>query len=438
MSLIYKTLFEVKLMHEYYLTHTDGKTVFQLANQVDRINFLLNQFSTDRPSVNGDIEFMFPKEIESEFGNYYLKLLSTYSGFKVAIRVKQQLLSDGTLVYEPFVTLPDDLNIYILIGKKSGAFDSYTHSGIYSPVASTYFFSNEDISGAKTFPFITSAISAFDTSRPYTQGDIASYGANDIRQYYKDTVGDQWEAIPGSAFANENDRLLLPLRFYYSFPNLSNIRNAVFVLKDKNGNPVKTIPVNSTDFLTKTLLDFSDVADKISLPGTFQYADVIFQLEVNGSNGFSKRHLLVFNHDLYSRENWGIVNIKTKVTNSAFNMLADDGFLIKRKLNTGVWNQAPIFELPIKSRFPFFRFINEKGKELNITSSLTDYLFKEGTFLLSKRPRSISESYFKLEKQGSTNTAYVPNPLNYDLKKDSKDRLCLDIIVPESDLFPVV
>jgi len=438
MSLIYKTLFEVKLMHEYYLTDADGKTVFQLANQVDRINFLLNQFSTDRPSVNGDIEFTFPKEMESKFGNYYLKLLSTYSGFKVAIRVNQQLLSDGTLVYEPFVALPDDLNIYIQIGKKSGAFDSYTHSGVYSPVASTFIFSNENISGAKTFPYITSAISAFDASRPYTQGDIASYGANDIRQYYKDTVGDQWEAIPGSAFANENDRLLLPLRFYYSFPNLSNITNAVFVLKDKNDNPVKSISVNSSDFLSKTPLDLSGVTDQVTMPESFQFADVIFTLEVTGSNGYSATHSLIFNDLLYRRDTWALVIIKNKVTEPSFNLLASDGFLIKRKLNTGDWNEAPIFEIPIKSRFPFFRFINEKGKELNIASSLTDYLFKEGTFLLSKRPRSISGSYFRLQKEGTTDTAYIPNPLNYDLKKDSKDRLCLDIMVPESDLFPVV
>ena len=438
MSLIYKTLFEVKLMHEYYLTDADGKTVFELVNQVDRINFLLNQFSTDRPSVNGDIEFTFPKKMESKYGNYYLKLLSTYSGFKVAIRVNQQLLSDGTLVYEPFVTLPDNLNIYIQIGKKSGAFDSYTHFGVYSPVASTYIFSNEDISGAKTFPFITSAISAFDASRPYTQGDIASYGANDIRQYYKDTVGDQWEAIPGSAFANQNDRLLLPSRFYYSFPSLSNVTNAVFVLKDKNGNVVKTITVDGANFLSKTLLDFSDVANTISLPESFQFAAIIFTLEVNGSNGYTASHSLIFSNLLYSRDTWGLVIVKNKVTESSFNLLATDGFLIKRKLNTGDWNEAPIFEIPIKSRFPFFRFINEKGKELNIASSLNDYLFKEGTFLLSKRPRSISESYFKLQKEGSTDTAYVPNPLNYDLKKDNKDRLCLDIMVPESDLFPVV
>ena len=60
-SLIYKTLFEIKLMHEFYLTEKDGNTIFDLADQKDRINFLLNQYTIDRSSVNKDIEFKFPK-----------------------------------------------------------------------------------------------------------------------------------------------------------------------------------------------------------------------------------------------------------------------------------------------------------------------------------------------------------------------------------------
>ncbi|MGN6539420.1 MAG: hypothetical protein ACTHKY_01295, partial [Ginsengibacter sp.] len=68
----------------------------------------------------------------------------------------------------------------------------------------------------------------------------------------------------------------------------------------------------------------------------------------------------------------------------------------------------------------------------------TDYLVKEDKILLTKRPRSVAGNYFLLQKEGTTDTVYVPNPLNYDLKKDDKARLCFDIMVPESDLFPVV
>jgi hypothetical protein len=42
MALIYKILFEVKLIHEYFFTDKNGDTIFAQANQSDRINMLLD------------------------------------------------------------------------------------------------------------------------------------------------------------------------------------------------------------------------------------------------------------------------------------------------------------------------------------------------------------------------------------------------------------
>ncbi len=438
MSVIYKTLFEVKLMHEFYLTAKDGKTVFALPDQTDRINFLFDQFAEGYPSINAEIEFAFPPKLEEIYHNLRLRVISTYSGFRVLMRVNQKILADGSLIFEPIFPLPDDFNIYILLKKKSNVVESYTHSQINKPMASSYIFSNENISGAKAFPFLTNPVSAFNGASLYAQGDIASYGVNDIREYYNDGTADKWETIAGSAFTNENDQLLVPLKFYYSFIDDTNITQATFTIKDKNHNSLKTINVVNPDLIQKVFLDFSELTDTISIPETFIYENVIYSLEVTGNNGFSANHRLIFNDNLFSRENWGVINIKTKVANAAFNLLASDGFLIKRRVPPGVWNEAPIFEIPIRSKFPFWRFINEKGNELKLAPSLSDYLFKEDKILLSKRPRSVAGNYFLLQKEGSTNTIYVPNPLNYELKKDAKERLCFDIMVPESDLFPVV
>ena len=437
MALVYKILFEVKLMHEFFVTSENGDVVFALNSQGDRMNFLLEQFMEDRPVINKDIEFAFSKDLQKSYDNYNLKIIPSYSGFKVAIRVNKSILPDGTLVYKPFVPMPDNFNIDIEIIKKSGLMDTVTHSDVNEPVPSIYIFSNENVADAKTFPFLTNAISEFDAAESYQQGDVISFGANDTRQYYND-AGDKWQSIAGTAFANKNDRLLVPVKFYYSFINLTDITDATFVLKDKNGNSIKTISVNHSNFIQKALLDFSDVEEKVLMPEVFEYADIIFSLEVTGSNGYSKSHPIVFSNSFYKRENWGVINIKKKVTNSAFGLLKPDGFLITRKDNAGNWTAAPIFEISIKSKFLYWRFSNNKGAELKVASQLSDYLFKEDKVLFSKRPRSLSGSYFSLNKEGSTDTIYVPNPLNYDLKKDNKERLYCDIRVPESQMFPVV
>ncbi len=252
MSVVYKTLFEVKLMHEFYLTSKDGKSVFELVNQPDRINYLLDQFSNGMPSVNNDLEFIFPAESEEIYKSAYMKLLSTYSGCKVAIRVNPKTLADGSLVFEPFVPLPDDFNINIQLKKKSAFIERYTNSATSPAVPAQNFFSNQTISGVKTFPFLTSPVPAFDGARTYEQGEIVSFGANDIREFYNDGTIDQWESVSGTDFSNENDQLLVPLKFYYSFVNQNNITAATFILKDKNANEIKSINISGFRFLTKS------------------------------------------------------------------------------------------------------------------------------------------------------------------------------------------
>lgn len=439
MALIYKTLFEVKLMHEFFLTDKTGEPVFALPDQKDRMNMLMNEFTNDRKSINEDLLFKFPDNLLSGYNNYQLKLLSTYSGFKVVTRVYKKTLPDNSLVYEAVNPLPDNFDIYILLSKKNNSIEGYTNSILTRPAPFMYFFTNENVLSPKAFPFLTSDISPFDNSdNSYQQGDITSFGINDIREFYKDSTGDQWYPLGGNAFANENDRLLAPLKFYYSFGTNSNITDATFTLKDKNGNTIKTITANNTDFIQQALLDFSDQNNSILLPASFQFTDVIFSLEVSGSNGYSKKHSIIFSDIFFNRENWGVVNIRPAVSIAAFNLIGSDGFLIKRRSAAGIWDQAPIFEIPIKSRFTYWRFRNVRGKELKLDPLLTDYLFKEGKNLLSIQPRSVSNSYFKLHKQGSTDTKYFPGPVNYNISKDNKERICFDIMVPESDLFPVM
>jgi hypothetical protein len=438
MALTYKILFEVKLIHEYFFTDKNGDTIFMLANQNDRMNLLLEEFTGNRKSINDDVSFEFPENLLAHYKNYQLKLIPGYSGCKVAIRVNPKTLPDNTLVYELFAPLPGNFDINILVSKKNNLIESYSNSIINRSVFSQYFFTNENALSPKTFPFLTNAIPAFDAGKNYQQGELASFGLNDTREFYNDGAADQWLPVAGNSFANENDRLLLPVKFYYSFEEGSDITDATFELRDKDNNIIKTITIHSAGFIQKTLLDFSDKADEISIPETSIYPDIIYSLIVSGNNGYAKTLSLIFKNDFYNRQNWGAINIRPKVTNAAFNLISPDGYIIKSRNPLGVWTEAPIFEIPVKSRFAFWRFKNVNGKELKLDPSLTNYLFKEDKNLLSIRPNPISNSYYKLPKQGSTDTKYFPGPVDFQVVKDEKQRICFDIMVPVSDLFPVV
>jgi hypothetical protein len=434
MPVIYKILFEVKLLHEFYLTRPDGSTIFELANQGERLNFLLEEFTNGNESINSDLSYEFHERVRKEYEGYGLKLIPAYSGFKVAARVNQLELADNSIVYKPFFPLPENYCINITIRKRDQLIDSYSNGLISDSLPAIYLFSTEQISVPKVFPNLSHPVPPFNATYDYEQGELASFGANDLRSYYHDGAGDQFDSFIGNAFATNNDALLLPLRFNYFFVPGSNVRNAVFSLKDTNGTEVSSKEFNSAARFSKLSLDFSSISDLLNLPGTSFSANSIFSLQVTGDDGYSRNHPVLFSND-FCDNSWALVSIRSNPENPDFKLIANDGFLVKRRNPLGIWTEAPIFEIPLKSRFTYWRFINNRGKKLELVPDLQDYVDLEDGILLTKRPRSIARYFFLLKKAGSTDTKYVPNPVDFALVKDNIERICFDVVVPESPLF---
>src|SRR5579871_5107207 len=130
MSMIYKTLFEVKFLHEFFLVNESGNSVFDVANATDRETFLTSMFTSDHENIGRDISFDFPDEFKQTYRGYYLKLFTTYTGFKVAIQVNKVVMPDNSIQYQPFVSLPDDLNIFIIATKNNSLIDVYSNARI--------------------------------------------------------------------------------------------------------------------------------------------------------------------------------------------------------------------------------------------------------------------------------------------------------------------
>ena len=132
-----------------------------------------------------------------------------------------------------------------------------------------YFFSNRNISGAKTFPFLTNPVTANDATYSYDQGELSNF-SGEIKKFLNDGVANHFITISGpgnvNQFANETDRLILPFNFYYSFINQTGLTIANFVLKDNGGNTIKSFsaPVSTSQ---KVRIDFSDktITDQLNL-----------------------------------------------------------------------------------------------------------------------------------------------------------------------------
>lgn len=302
---------------------------------------------------------------------------------------------------------------------------------------SGFYFTNTNLIGSKTFPSLSNDTSRFVEGAAYQQGDIALFGVNDTKEFYIDDDNrEQWQPVKGNGFATDNDRLLVPLKFKYTFDKADEVTQSEFILRDSSGNIITSISVKDENVLQTVVLNFRDL-EIVTLTDTAE-EKISYSLEVTGNNGYVKTTKLFFFDDLNKVNNdiWGILQVTPKVSDSAFNLLDNAGLLFTRKTADGTINAHPIFEIRIKSRLIFWRYINDNKKRIKSTGYPTDFLnFKEGK-LITKQPRAAT--YLPTFFRKSDNTFhYLPNPVNYDMIKSEEKRLYADILVPESSLFPV-
>lgn len=143
LTVSYKTLFGVNLIHLYYLSKGDNSFLeMGTDDQVKQFNlFEINNFISVTPTQNS-IKIL---------ADYQLIFKPNNTGFNIISRVL------STDKQKPFITLDEDLSLEFLIKITDNAFFNYTDPNIETSTG-LYYFSNERLaSEAITFPLISLA-----------------------------------------------------------------------------------------------------------------------------------------------------------------------------------------------------------------------------------------------------------------------------------------
>lgn len=438
MTTIYKILFEVQVLHEFYLTNQDNTTIFE-GTAAARQLFLNDRFLKNARSISSDLRYVVPPSMKAVFDKYRLKLVPGYSGFKIGIEVNPVILGGNIKAYRPVVTLPGNLDIQVLLLRKDHIIDIYTNRRMQTNIKTAAYFSNDDVPGAKTFPFLSNPVTAFDAAAVYEQGELSSFGVNDTRAYYIDNGGaDQFLPVTAGNYYNESDNQLTTPYINYTFPTANTVTQAAFTLKDSTNATVQTIQCgNGVKRLYTTQLQF-DITKLKTIAGNTIDNTLFYTLEVNADGGYSNTHTLLFIKEpaIDPKDIWGMVNIKPAPANAAFNIIDGTGLLLTRRdaANT-VTVPPPIFEIWIKSRLSFWRYTNMDGGVLK-TGTQADLLFFNNGQLISDNPRTHSY-YPTLYKKADSSLHYLPNPKTYEPVRVEGKRLFTEIPVPTSEMFPL-
>ena len=436
---MFRTLFEVRVYHEFYLTKRDGDVIFNHSS-VDEVNdFLEEKLNENCPSITNDLSFIIPAPQQSLFSSSRMKLVNTYAGFKVLIDVSETPLDLNVTGFKPRQPWPLDIPIPIAVIQKNPTISIISNSRAVPVLPSAYYFTNAELSGTKTYPYLSQQAPRQSILTVFEQGEIASDNSNALFAYFVDkTASDQWQPLGFNWAVTEADRILLPLQFTYTLLNEKVTGFTTFNLLDRNGVSLYSFqqPVNATR--QKVLLNFSAV--------TGLKTSEMYQLEVVRENSPATIHPVRFaDAALVTGNLWGVFQLLPTVSDSAFSLMDDQGLLKMRKQADGTFTGIPVFEIRIPSRRMFWHYRNNKGLPIKPKSTLDPFLsYETGTGAFTSLLMR-SATYVNTDFRDGTATLFIPNPSSYEAVSlqtvgtgaGARDQVYVDILVPQSSLFDV-
>ncbi|WP_162054739.1 hypothetical protein [Pontibacter pamirensis] len=409
-GIYYKKLFEVRVLHEYYLSEDTAFPYFALP-EAERKSILQNRMFHKQYDINQDISILPSEDCKKLFRDYHIRFVPQKTGFFAGIRINA-----GGPDFTPFIPQHQELLFSFELRIRNPYIINFTNIRLQPVVPAQYLFSNADPGGTKTSPSLSEPVAPFKSGTFYEMGELARSGA-DIREAIVRTNSNQntdWRKINSQDVANESDRLLLPMQFRYAFDKNKNVTQASFTLK-QNANTIKTIAIAGAGKLENVYLDFR--TNSSSPPQ--ETANGFYDLEVSGDNGYQDKRKLYLHNELYNTRNFGAIVIQNSSSGSDFSIFTHTG-----KLKV----PHPVFEVRLKSRITYWRYKSEQGKSFTVTPKTSPYLSAENGALRSIHPIPMLSTPVEFKDEtAAAPKIFLPNPSGNTLRIEPNGLVYSDI-----------
>lgn len=420
--IIYKRLFEIRILNDYYLTAKNTSFFSSILSDNDREKIIESKLSSGNLNISKDLDISIHDQFDNILRNQRIKIAKTPLGIMAAIEVEKSELVDGTIVYKPVIPLTSDIKLIFTVKQKNDRFSNFTIGRIKPRFPSTYLFDNLNLDGTKGFPSLSLPIEPFDNQITYETGELA-----DITGVLKEALiennssaASNWRIVDGNGFASERDRQLLPRKFTYNFSHISGVTSATVVLSDEDANVLKTINITSPDSFSSVFLDFEkDDSDNEIVFGNYQ-------ISVTDGASYTDSKKVYFNDVLYNSYTYAILEITPVTTDPQFLLVSPDGFLRHRIPPVGNAVQAPIFEIKLRNRITFWRFTSTEP----FAGPSPDHLEPGATnnILQSIQPKGLSKVPIALDFPPDPPVLY-PNPDVSPLKYETDGKIYSDVSI---------
>lgn len=290
--IIFKRLFEVRILHDYYLmksfsdTSTDS---FFDQSDANQLLILQDVLTTGKYDVSKLFQITPLPATMAAFRRYSMRFIPTPLGFFMGIEVRRVKTEndDGssTVTYRPFIPFSQNVDFHFLLNSLDPSLFQVAQLPVSTALKSKYLFTNRDLADTKDFPALS-------------------------------------EAASGGA-VNVTDLKLLP----FNITVLTEIGKS-YELEFKD--PGDTVLLTKNRVANSERISISlGFADNSTLP--FQEGE--YQLEILEDGGTLVEDTFYFSNQSYRESNFGLLNFSLKSgspSEPAFDLIDADGFLQAR------------------------------------------------------------------------------------------------------------
>lgn len=345
-TISYSILFEVKILHHYFLNRDEQNFAKMTADQ--QVEMLRNY------DVRELFEIVPSSECLRDLGRHRCLFKPTATG--IIVGLKAMLENQATRQYKPSLDLADDLRFTFHLHTKDFGLLNYTALPLTGNSGQVYLFTNDSGLSAKDFPSLCSYPGSFLPGRGYLPGEMVVDHANQPTKLHIAKLKTTVDPDFSPDWLTEDGGGGLPLAY-------ANARDRYPLVRQQFNYRVTVAGVEPT--VTIRTADGIGVAVKSALlPGEFR----TIQLDLRGlPEGFYRLHAAT--PDQSYQDDWGfyllqqqdppfaIVQLAVKSDTAAYAMLDPQGCL-----------QSPTYALRFRNRATHWRYI---GKKFN-ASSITD------------------------------------------------------------------
>jgi len=437
-TIIFKRLFEVRVLHDYFLTSVDGSSFFD-KTEIEKDDEISKKLTNKIYDVQDLFSIEPVGDTIKRMSEYKLKIAKTALGFFIGTEVKVENRAGETL-YKPRFEIGTDVNLTFSIKPTVPLFTSITNISLRPPLPSIYYLTNkgkdkfeDPVDPTHIALPISNKTSSPQEGKTYEMGAVLDFAGTirEARQYTDGTDPNHWDDVAEKRFVNDADRVLLPHVFAYKFKSSQNVTEVDFVLENESNAVIKTISKVGTEVLETIRLDFTKVDDND--PDSDAIPAGMYMLKVK-TNVFPEiTYQLYLNDVLYNRNHLAIIDIRFDEKEEPYSLLDAENFLKTRIDAADQKISHPVYEVRFKNRKTYWRYNNEGGFSEDDVDATSAFLKPDPIIdpkkLVSENPKGLTETLVPFINGG---TLVLPHPRMPAIKIE-KERIFSEIFINKSN-----